>query len=97
MEEDLSELEDNLQSMSESMIQNRERLKRLEQKVDENIFERVAENKARVESLEDKHNQEISETKDEVKWVRTRVLLGMGGVMGLSAITTIVTVLQFVY
>ena len=96
MEGEVQELQNDMQSINESMIQNTERLKRLEQKVDENMFERVAQNKARVKSLEDKHTKDLDKYEEELKWVRSKVLVGIGVAIGLSAITTVLSVATFV-
>lgn len=96
MEEKVGSLEENMQDIKTSMIRNQERLKRLEQKVDENMFEKVAENKARVQNLEEKHDQEVAEIEDSIDWNKNKLLIGVGAAAGLSAVTSVITVAQFV-
>lgn len=96
MEEKVGTLEESMQDIKTSMIRNQERLKRLEQKVDENMFEKVAENKARVQNLEEKHDQEVNNLEDSIDSNKSKLLIGVGAAAGFSAVTTVVTVAQFV-
>jgi len=96
MEEKVGTLEESMHDIKTSMIRNQERLKRLEQKVDENMFEKVAENKARVQNLEGKHNQEVNQLEDSIDSNKSKLLIGVGAAAGFSAVTTVVTVAQFV-
>ena len=96
MEEKVGTLEESMQDIKTSMIRNQERLKRLEQKVDENMFEKVAENKARVQNLEEKHDQEVNNLEDSIDSNKSKLLIGVGAAAGFSAVTTVVTIAQFV-
>ena len=96
MEDKVGTLEESMQDIKTSMIRNQERIKRLEQKVDENMFEKVAENKARVQNLEEKHDQEVNNLEDSIDSNKSKLLIGVGAAAGFSAVTTVVTIAQFV-